>query len=435
MTSPRSLSPKSGSPHPPEMNTFAPRLSRVLLATMASGTIIAQAQQPGTGQEYPDNRNAASASLGSSALGLAFSTSRDVGSHLYRSRSGIRPGNHIIETEAPIDTAGSKGGMASAKGGAKVASIAVPAANRWQVYGSLFYFTEDRDGESYRPYSKKDDKKDDKKKSDKYSLTRAVAGGSLPTTGVMAGVNPGTTDSSLEVYGGSVGIEYQINRNWATGVALSASSGDLDMDSTGSTDIDSVAVSPYVSFYRADTVGSADLWAGLMYSYGMHSFETKRNTGGGVATGSPDAETHTVEFNVGLNFGEEEFVHGPYAGLRYITGTIDSYTELGPGGTFFGEQNVDSLVSILGYQASWKLRSGNGYWVPQVRVGWEHEFEDGNTTSFGIPLDSSDSDLAVVGTGVGYYWDNGWNVGLDYEGRFGSTTESHYGGVRAGKEF
>jgi uncharacterized protein with beta-barrel porin domain len=56
-------------------------------------------------------------------------------------------------------------------------------------------------------------------------------------------------------------------------------------------------------------------------------------------------------------------------------------------------------------------------------------------TSFGLPLDSRDEDLAVVGAGIGYWWDNGWNLGLEYEGRFGSETEAHYGGVRAGKEF
>ena len=98
---------------------------------------------------------------------------------------------------------------------------------------------------------------------------------------------------------------------------------------------------------------------------------------------------------------------------------------------------MDSLVSILGYQVSWKIRGGRGFWVPQLRVGWEHEFEDGSGSgsSFGIPVLSRDEDIAVVGAGIGYLWDNGWNVGLDYEGRFGSNTEGHYGGVRAGKEF
>lgn len=250
-----------------------------------------------------------------------------------------------------------KGGS-SAKGGAKVAAVAVPQPNRWEVFGSLFYYSEDHDGE-YRGRRKRHDR------DDRYDLHRSVTRGGFEVAGA--------DESSLEVYGGTVGVEYRFNRNWSAGFGLSAAQGDLEMGSAGSSDIDSVALVPYEPYYAADVLNSAGLWAGLMYGYGMHSYQTRRNSGGGIASGSPDADTHTLEFNIGLSYGDEDFVHGPYAGLRYITGTVDAYTEVGPGASFFGEQDVDSLVAILGYQMSWKIR--------------------------------------------------------------GSDTEAHYGGLRAGKEF
>jgi uncharacterized protein YhjY with autotransporter beta-barrel domain len=387
---------------------------------MAAGTVTARAGgEKDPCETYPDNRQATATALGGSALGIAWASTRDVGSHLYRNRAGIRPGNRLVQETVPA-AAGAKGGMGSAKGGAKVASISVPKPNRWEVFGSLFFYSEDHDGESYRNRRKK--------KDDKYDLHRMM-------TYDKRRVVTGSTESSLEVFGGTIGTEYRFNRQWSAGIGLSAARGDLDMGSAGGSDIDSVSLVPYLSYYSADVLGSADLWAGLMYGYGMHSYETRRNTGGGIASGSPDADTHTLEFNVGLNYGDDDVVHGPYAGLRYITGAIDAYTEVGPGATYFGEQDVDSLVSILGYQISWKIRGGSGFWVPQLRAGWEHEFEDGGVSSFGIPFESRDEDIAVVGAGIGYWWDNGWNLGLDYEGRFGSNTEGHYGGVRAGKEF
>jgi uncharacterized protein YhjY with autotransporter beta-barrel domain len=367
----------------------------------------------------PDTRPVTTSAIGNSALGIAWASTRDVGSHLYRNRAGIRPGSSLSEPAVAVAPAG-KGGS-SAKGGAKVAAVAVPRPNRWEVFGSLFYYSEDLDGESYRGRRKRDDR------DDHYDLHRTM------TRGCPIGL-AGANDSSLEVYGGTVGVEYRINRQWSAGFGLSAAQGDLEYGSAGSSDIDSVSLVPYVSYYAADVLSSADLWAGLMYGYGMHSYETRRNTGGGIASGSPDADTHTLEFNIGLNYGDDEFVHGPYAGLRYITGTVDAYTEVGPGASFFGEQDVDSLVSILGYQMSWKIRGSGGSWVPQLRLAWEHEFEDG-ASAFGLPFASRDEDLAVVGAGIGYWWDNGWHVGLDYEGRFGSDTEAHYGGLRAGKEF
>ncbi len=57
--------------------------------------------------------------------GYAAST-RDVGSHLYRNRAGIRPGSRLVEEAVPVSPS-AKGGM-SAKGGAKMAAMELAEA-------------------------------------------------------------------------------------------------------------------------------------------------------------------------------------------------------------------------------------------------------------------------------------------------------------------
>lgn len=397
-----------------------------LLAIAVAGTSLARA---GDENEYPDNcfpdnRGITTATVGKGVIGAAWANSHDVGGRLAAHRAGIRPGSRLVEEPyypAPRD---SKGGMGAKD--AKVSAISVPKPNKWEVFGSLFYYSEDQDGDSFRGRSKK-------KKYEKYEKYGEEGRSGLASRFAAGAI--GATEASNETFGGNVGIEFHLNPEWSIGVGVGGSSSDVDMGSAGSADIDTVAISPYISYYRTDAFGYADFWGDLLYSYGMHSIDTRRNTGGGIASGSPDADTHTLELTMGVNFGEEDFVHGPYVGMRYITGTVDAYTEVGPGATYFGEQDLDSLVSILGYQVSWKLRGKSGYWVPQLRVAWEHEFEDGNVNGFGIPVDVYDEDLAVIGANLSYYFDNGWNLGIEYEGRFGENSEGHYGGVRAGKEF
>jgi uncharacterized protein YhjY with autotransporter beta-barrel domain len=342
-----------------------------------------------------------SSSLNRSTLSAAWAGSRDVGAHLTRNQAGLRPGVSVPRAAA-VPKSDAK---ASAKG-PKVPIVA-PKPRRWEVFGSMYFYSEKFDGNARYQYC-----------HDKYCNKWLV----------------GSTDTTMDLFGGSIGVEYRINSNWSTGVAVSASQADIDMGLAGSSDLDSISLIPYVSFYQEDAIGKADLWASGMYSYGMHDYDIRRNSIFGTTTGSPDGTTHLLEANIGLNYGEDNFVHGPYAGLRYITGEIDAYNEIGPAAAYVGQQDVDSLVALVGYQASWKIRGGNGVWVPQVRVAWEHDFEDGPNT-FGLPGDLRDEDTAVVGASLSYWFDNGWNVGVGYEGRFGSAVTGHYGNVNAGKEF
>ncbi len=344
------------------------------------------------------------AGIGNAALTSARESTRDVGDRLFRMRAGIRPNEDTVQEQAAPAT-DSKGGISS-KGGM---TRSVSHMDCWEVYGSLFYYTETQDSHTQL-------------------LRTGVVGG-------PAAVTLFQPETDTDIFGGTIGIERHFNENWSAGFALTASNTDTDVSFAGSSDLDTIALTPYISYYKADAFGTADFWADVMYSHGFHEFDTHRFTGTGIATGSPDGDTDQIEFTTGVNFQSGRVTHGPYAGVRWIDGSIDGYQEIGGGGISVPEQDVESLASILGYQLSFPIATSAGTLVPQVRAAWEHEFEDDGNKIFGVSLGERDEDVGVFGAGLGYYFHNGWNTVLDYEARISSQVEGHYVSLKVGKEF
>ncbi|MBK1827233.1 autotransporter outer membrane beta-barrel domain-containing protein [Haloferula rosea] len=342
---------------------------------------------------------------------------RDVGDRLFRKRAGVPNHSTTTTTPAPAPVS-AKGGMA--KGGMAKEPIVVTTPAKWEIYGGLFGYTEDSDPQ--------------------FVLIRPAVppGQTAPPPAPIQVLTAGDTEFNL--WGGHVGIERRINNNFSFGLAFSGSEGEAESSIFGTrlstTDVTSLSLIPYISYYRDNAVFGADYWADLMYAYTDQSYDIQRNNFGLLAGGSPDGSTHTVDFNTGLTFRGTRISHGPYAGIRWIDGEIDGYQEFGPGGgALFPSQDIESLATTLGYSVSGNFAGGGGTWVPQLRAAWEHEFEDNTGNVFGFPLGTVDEDLAVLGAGIGYYANSGWNAVLDYEARLGSEVQGHYVGLKVGKEF
>lgn len=342
---------------------------------------------------------------------------RDVGDRLFRKRGGIPAHSTTTTTPAPAPVT-SKGGMA--KGGMAKEPIVVTEPAKWEIYGGLFYYTEERDAQTalFRPVVP----------------PNQTAPPLAPVQVLVA------AETDFDLFGGNVGAEYRVNNNFSLGFAISGSKGEAEATLFGArlsnTEVESLSFIPYVSYYRDNAVFGADYWADLMYAYTDQSYDIQRNNFGLLAGGSPDGSTHTLDFNTGLTFRGNRVSHGPYVGLRLIDGEIDGYQEYGPGGgTLFPSQDIKSLASTVGYSVSAAFQGGGGTWVPQLKAAWEHEFEDDGGAVFGFPLGTVDEDLAVLGAGIGYYGSCGWNAVLDYEARLGSDLTGHYVGFKIGKEF
>ena len=120
----------------------------------------------------------------------------------------------------------------------------------------------------------------------------------------------------------------------------------------------------------------------------------------------------------------------------------DSYAEIGPGAMTFSDTDTSSLHSRVGVQFGWRMDVGQVIVVPELTVGWEHEFldDDSNVTasfaaggsSFDITTASPDSDSVYFGGGVTARLNDSTTLFANYEGSASSNGQIHgiTGGVR-----
>ena len=333
--------------------------------------------------------------LQSTTISSARAATGQVTNRLVGIRNGIPAATTQVQAPAaPVHDA--KSGMSS-----KSPAFTTEAAPRlWEVYGNLFYIDQETD--------------------EQRQVTQA---------GAPLLLFPGT---DTEIWGGSVGIDRRLNDQWLVGLAFTATNADVDVKNFSSTDIDSYYITPYVSYFRENAVMGADYYADALYSYGSQDYDITRNTG---AVGSPDGETHSIEINTGLRFENSGIKHGPFVGLRWITGEIDSYDESGPGALSVNGTDFDSLASIVGYEVAKHVPIQGGILIPYANAAWEHEFEDESVSIGGTPVSIVDEDTFVLGLGVAAQFTNGWTLQPEYQGRFGSDVTQHYAGIRIGYQF
>ncbi|MBD9367186.1 autotransporter domain-containing protein [Xanthomonas sp. XNM01] len=119
-------------------------------------------------------------------------------------------------------------------------------------------------------------------------------------------------------------------------------------------------------------------WVNAQASYTRLDYDVDREVHLGPAlrrhSGSADGRNVSVGLSGGYSFGEGAFTHGPVASLLWQKVEVDGYTESNTASTalIYGDQEIDSLVGSLGWQASYDI----GPAVPYIRATWDREFED-----------------------------------------------------------
>ncbi len=320
---------------------------------------------------------------------------QDINSRLFRLRSGFR-GVKIASVPAPVPSG--KGG--SAKSGPVADSPTYIEVTRpWEVFGSVSYQTSDFERSRF---------------------------GAVTLPGY-----------DLDLFHGTVGVEYDINANFSVGAAFIGTDGDADFENGNKIDVQRYGVGIYGSYYREDAIQGIGLsnafYADLLYGYSEGDYDIRRATAAGRVRGSTDSATHLIELNTGLNFTQGDLRHGPILGLAWQDGKVNGFTD--KAGLRYGKVDVESLVSSVGYQVSYAIQTGAGLIIPQFRAAWEHEFEDQSIRFLGAKAGNTSEDVAALGAGVLWQFHESVYATLDYQARLSSDVDTHQVTLRLGVAF
>ena len=207
-------------------------------------------------------------------------------------------------------------------------------------------------------------------------------------------------------------------------------------DSGGSSAANGYNLSGYASYYILQR-----LYVDAIVTGGWNTYNNARNVPDVTAT----ANSHTggTQFSVsvgsGYNFNIGAFGLGPTARVTYIHVHIDGYQESGasPFNVAVASQNVQSLTTDFGGQASYAFSLGWGVLSPQLRLEWEHQYLGNSrvvtgslvaspTTIVTNQTGSPDRDYLRLGAGLTATFRKGISAFVDFNTVLGQSNFSDY---------
>jgi subtilase-type serine protease len=244
-----------------------------------------------------------------------------------------------------------------------------------------------------------------------------------------------------EQYGFALGGDVRVAESVTVGLAGGYSDNELDFANGNDIDYDGFQAALYGSF------DPGAFYLDALVSYAWYDHDSRRDTGPtGTAKGDYDSEVFSVQGEAGYAFDLMPATVTPFLGARYTRAMTDSYDESGAGAANLDvdSENASSFTTTLGVDLSAEFMAGEGvYIIPELRLGWEHEFNDDHQSiganfagvpSSGFTVIGSDvaRDSAIVGAGITVDIDRTWQLFLDYDGRINEDYDQHAvsGGVK-----
>jgi subtilase-type serine protease len=162
----------------------------------------------------------------------------------------------------------------------------------------------------------------------------------------------------------------------------------------------------------------------------------------GAATSSPSGQSYQGHAEAGYHWalpaaGMNVSVT-PYAALDYVNAQLQGFSETGGFGALaVNGTDSNSLQTTLGMRLTSRIAMASyGTLIPELRLGWNHEFGDASqkiTASLvGVPGSTFSAtgiafgrDAALVGAGFSLELSPDAKVFVDYDGELGSRVQEH----------
>lgn len=239
------------------------------------------------------------------------------------------------------------------------------------------------------------------------------------------------TGYDANLFGATAGLDYQINNNTVTGVAIGYQFTDADFKSSrGMLKDNSIRIGPFASYQNGPWFADASL------SFGWHMYDVDRDqlTLGRTAKADFDGYDLAGYLRGGYDYEINDWMYiTPHASLQYTYLDVDGFTESGAGGANLNvdSRDSDSLRTRLGTALNWKFDVGLVL-MPTVYGGWEHEWlEDDNLdasfaaggTPFSVDTGNREEDAFYFGAGVNVLFQRNVSGFLRFERQWGDDSE------------
>lgn len=213
------------------------------------------------------------------------------------------------------------------------------------------------------------------------------------------GFDGGGLSLDTQYNGTVVGMDLYRKANTTAGVAIAYADGNSSSSDGGAyTKNDATYLG--ASLYGLKDLGGYRLAADLSYVGGSHDI-TQYNADK-VITAKPDTEAWTLGVKAMKDYDLGEGILTPYAGLRYLRFTTDSYTS--SAGLSYDKENQNLFLLPIGVDYSLHLNRGSWDVKPYAGLSYILTMGDRNadqTVSFGTASDVFSYDVADAGSFLG----------------------------------